>query len=256
MADDLTAKLAASLPGAPMTTTKNRAPFTADLERAIREIEAGKAEVRELVKERGAERDEIAALAQLGVTVSRTEVQQAKVWRLEAPAVKPRRTRSARKAPSQAPAEADPNDVWVPLDRLIRLSLAAYLDAQGFPALATRLRGLAPVTTAVEASALRAVHRELTDAIYAEAFVLGDAAAALRSQGADELEVLSARGRAQSPRFRSADTMCGLVVNVAAEFAASTALSPGPWPTPRQYAAMCLREIAYCEQAIASDRVR
>lgn len=155
---------------------------------------------------------------------------------------------------SAPPPEADPAEVWAPLDRLVRELLPTYLEALGFPLQAARLRALPAVADAASAAALERVRRELAGEIFVENCALADAASALRRAGADELEVLRARRLVDDPRFDRASTMLGLVLSVAGSWAANTALGPGPWPNPRRSAAIALDQVRYCERAMLPDR--
>lgn len=226
-----------------------------DLTAAQAALTRGKAESRRAVKERGAERGELADLADLGVVVDRGELQRAKGWRQQPAAPRGRSKPQRRRAKAEpAPAEADPAEIWGALDRLVRVLLPAYLETLGFQGAAERLRVLGPVSDIAATEGLRAVRRQIAHDIFALNIALADDGAKLAASGAVELDVLRARRVVQHPRFERAATMAGLVLDVCGQLAADTGLQPGPWPSPRQCAAIALRQIEYCEHAINTRR--
>lgn len=157
----------------------------------------------------------------------------------------------SRRGALPPPAEADPAEVWAPLDRLVRGTLPAFLESLGFVVEAATLRKLAPIADAAAAEHLRAVRRRLVELMFESNCALAREASRLAAEGADELDVIKARRAVHHPRFERAATLCGLVLGVCASWAGNTGLPPGPWPSPRISAAIALREIRLCEQGMA-----
>lgn len=109
------------------------------------EIELGKSEVRELIKERARERSELETLGTLGIHATREERQRAKGWRPP--------TKHKRKSDTIAEPTGDqPDSLWRDLDSLVRTWLPDWMEALDLGddgpivrVIARKIRSLGPV---------------------------------------------------------------------------------------------------------------
>ena len=131
--------------------------------------------------------------------------------------------------------------LWPELDAYVRDLIPWRLDVLGFPAVASRLRTLAPVTSTTAAEIARRLERELRLDVFTEA------ERDLRQANIieDELERAKARRNAQGQRYDRAGTLIGIALGVVC-----TAATHAEGPEGKMQIAIALREIEHAKRIL------